>query len=285
MHLLLFGANGLVGTAIRRESEKRGVTIDAITRDRCDLAEPGAAAALIADADTCSAVVNAAAYTNVDGAESEPELAQAVNARAPGEMAEACANRDIPFLHFSTDCVFDGMADRPYREDDPTRPVSVYGQTKLAGERAVRQAGGRWAVVRVSWVFGAHGTNFPQIMLRLAREHGRVRVVGDQFAKPTPARGAAALALDMSVDLASSPDRAGLYHYAGDVAVSRAEFAREIFRTAGMDVTVEPIPTSEFPTPATRPLWAVLDTAKIETVFGIAAPNWRAELEHVIAAL
>lgn len=283
MRVLLFGATGLVGRAIRDEAAGRGIKLLTPGRARCDLATPGAPAAAILDAGALDGVINAAAYTAVDQAESAPDHARAVNARAPGEMAKACAQRSIPLVHFSTDSVFSGeAAGRAYLETDPANPRSTYGRTKLEGEAAVAAAGGCAAVLRVSWVFGAHGRNFPQIMLRLAREHGRVRVVHDQFAKPTPASGAASAALDVIDALMAEPSKAGLYHYAGDRPVSRADFAREIFEAASLDIPVEPIPSSAFPSAAPRPAWAVLDTHRIHSVFGIAPADWRCELDRVI---
>lgn len=285
MRLLLFGANGQVGTEIRLESARRGVTLEAVDRETCDLTQPGSAAALIERTEACDGVINAAAYTAVDKAESEAELAEAVNAYAPGEMAEACVARGIPLIHYSTDYVFAGDATTPYRENDPTGPLGVYGRSKLEGEARVLAAGGHAAIVRLAWVFSAHGGNFVKTMLRVGKERGHLRVVDDQIGKPTPAAPAARAALDMIAPLAADTLKSGIYHFSGDRALSWAAFAREIFEVADLDVTVEPITTAEYPTPAKRPAWSVLDTAKIENTFGIAAPDWRAELEHVIAAL
>ncbi|GAB4521615.1 MAG: dTDP-4-dehydrorhamnose reductase [Amphiplicatus sp.] len=283
MRVLLFGANGQVGTEIRRRAGG-DVAIVALDRARCDLREPGAPARAIT-AEACDAVVNAAAYTAVDRAESEPDLAARVNAEAPREMAVAAAAKGVPLVHLSTDYVFDGAAARPYREDDPVAPLGVYGATKLKGEEAVAAAGGAHAILRLSWVFSAHGSNFVKTMLRLARERPALRVVADQRGKPTPAAGAAEAALLAARALLADPAKTGLYHFAGDAPASWADFAEAIMAEAGLAVPVERIATADFPTPARRPKWSVLDTAKFERVFARPAPSWRAGLRAVVAEL
>ncbi|MBB5517218.1 dTDP-4-dehydrorhamnose reductase [Amphiplicatus metriothermophilus] len=283
MRVLLFGANGQVGTEIRRRAGG-DVAIVALDRARCDLSQAGAAARAI-EREACDAVVNAAAYTAVDRAESEPDLAGRINAEAPREMAEAAAAKRVPLIHLSTDYVFDGTASRPYREDDPVAPLGVYGATKLKGEEAVAAGGGAYAILRLSWVFSAHGSNFVKTMLRLARERPALRVVADQRGKPTPAADAAEAALLVARALLADPARSGLYHFAGDAPASWADFAEAIMAEAGLAVPVERIATADFPTPARRPAWSVLDTAKFERVFARPAPSWRAGLESVVAEL
>ena len=284
MRILLFGASGQVGYEAQRLAGGEGVTLVALDRAAADLTKPGEAARLIAETQ-CDAVINAAAYTAVDKAESEIDLAMAVNGVAPGEMAAACVAKGVPIIHFSTDYVFPGDASEPYTELDATGPQGAYGRTKLAGEEAVLGAGGAVAVLRLSWVFSGHGNNFVKTMLRLGRERGAVRVVADQTGKPTPASSAALAAFTAAKRLAADPSAAGLYHFAGDRAVSWADFAREIFDVAGMDVPVEAITTDQFPTPAKRPAWSVMDTSRFEAVFGRPAPNWRDELVRIIPAL
>ncbi|KCZ85702.1 dTDP-4-dehydrorhamnose reductase [Hyphomonas adhaerens MHS-3] len=284
MRILLFGASGQVGYEAQRLAAGEGITLVALDRAAADLTNPGEAARLIAETE-CDAVINAAAYTAVDKAESETDLAMAVNGVAPGEMAAACAAKGVPFIHFSTDYVFPGDAVEPYTELDATGPQGAYGRTKLAGEEAVLGAGGAAAVLRLSWVFSGHGNNFVKTMLRVGQERGSVRVVDDQIGKPTPASGAAQAAFAVAKRLVADPSVGGLYHFAGDRAVSWAGFAREIFEVAGLEVPVEPITTDEFPTPAQRPPWSVLDTSRFEAVFGRPAPDWRAELVRIIPAL
>jgi dTDP-4-dehydrorhamnose reductase len=285
MRLLVFGETGQVARELARVAASRGVAVEALGRGRADLADAAACAAAIEGAEV-DAVVNAAAYTAVDRAETEPELAHAVNGAAPGAMARACAGRGVPFLHVSTDYVFDGTPGRAWREDDPTGPLGVYGASKLEGERAVLAAGGRAAVLRTAWVFSAHGGNFVKTMLRLGAERERLRVVDDQIGSPTPARAIAEALVTMAGALAAGRGEGGVFHFGGQPAVSWAGFARAIFETKGGPApVVEAIPTSEYPTPARRPLNSVLDCGRIAAVFGIAQPDWRAGLADVIAEL
>lgn len=284
MRVLLFGPGGQVGTEIRRSALAAGAEVVPVGREICDLAASGAAARFI-EASACEAVINASGYTAVDKAESEPALAAAVNAEAPAEMARACAELGIPFVHFSTDYVFDGKAKRPYRETDETAPLGVYGKTKRDGETGVIAAGGAYAILRLSWVFSAHGANFVKTMLRLSAERDRLRVVADQTGKPTPAAGAAAAGLVVARALAGDPMRSGVYHFAGDAATTWADFASAIFKAAGRKTTVERITTVDYPTPAKRPAYSVLDTEKIEKTFELAAPSWKDGLRAVLRDL
>lgn len=284
MRVLVFGAGGQVGKETVRCARPAGADAVAVDRRTCDVAVPGAASAFIR-ASIPDAVINAAAYTAVDKAETEPDLAEAVNAAAPGEMARACAELGVPFVHLSTDYVFDGAASQPYRETDETGPLGVYGRTKLDGEKAVAAAGGAFAILRLSWVFSAHGANFVKTMLRLSGERDRVRAVADQTGKPTPASAAAAASLIAARALAADKSLSGVYHFAGDKQIVWADFARTIFDMAGRDVIVEPITTAEYPTPAKRPRYSVLDTRKFEETFGLAAPSWRDGLGAVLVDL
>lgn len=284
MRLLVFGAGGQVGTEIVRRAVARGHDVLAFARADLDLETKGAASAAVARL-APDAVVYAAAYTAVDRAESERERAHAVNAEAAGEIAAAAARLGAPLIHFSTDYVFDGEGCRPYLEEDATGPLSVYGQTKLEGERLVAAAGGPHAILRLSWVFSAHGGNFVKTMLRLGRERGAVRVVDDQRGRPTPAAAAAAAALAVLDALRRDRSCSGVYHFAGDAAVSWADFAEAIFAAARLPVSALRIPTTAYPTPARRPRFSVLDTTKILKTFGVAAPSWRAGLADVLAEL
>jgi len=278
--LLVFGRSGQVAAELAR------LVPDArfLDREQADLTDPDACAAAIRDSG-CAAVLNAAAYTAVDRAEAEPELAGAVNAAAPAAMARAAAGLGLPFLHISTDYVFDGTGARPWSEDDPTGPLGVYGATKLAGEQGVAAAGGQWAVLRTSWVFSAHGTNFVRTMLRLGAEREELRVVADQVGGPTPATGIASACLAMLGAMRADAARGGLYHFAGAPDTSWAGFAREIMAQAGLSCRIVEIPTADYPTPARRPANSRLDCTAILRDFGISRPDWRAGLAKVLQEL
>ena len=278
--LLVFGRTGQVAMELAR------LIPDArfVGRDEADLANPAACAGVIRAARP-AAVINAAAYTAVDRAETDAATARAVNAAAPGAMAAACAGLGVPFVHISTDYVFDGSGDAPRTEAAPTGPLGVYGATKLEGERAIAAAGGQWAVLRTSWVFSAHGSNFVKTMRRLGAERPRLTIVADQVGGPTPAAAIAAAVLTMARAMQADPALGGIHHFAGVPDVSWADFARAIFALSGMATEVEEIPTSAYPTPARRPLNSRLDCTAIARDFGIARPDWREGLVAVIEEL
>lgn len=285
MRILVFGETGQVARELVREAETRGIALVTLSRERADLAHPEACAAAVAATDA-DAVINAAAYTGVDRAETEPALARTVNADAPAAMARSCAARALPFLHVSSDYVFDGMPGRAWRENDLAAPLGAYGRSKLAGERAVAAAGGRHAILRTSWVFSAHGANFVKTMLRVGAERDQLRVVDDQIGGPTPARAIAAALLTMAETLAAGEGATGVFHFAGTPAVSWAEFAETIFEMrGGNSPRIERIPTSEYPLPAVRPFNSVLDCSRIRDAYGIEAPDWRAGLADVLEEL
>ena len=275
--LLVFGGGGQLGR------ELRGLAPDArfVGRDEADLRRPDSVASAIRGA-APAAVVNAAAWTAVDDAEDHPEDAHAVNAGAPGAMAAAAAGIGVPLVHVSTDYVFAGTGTRAHRPEDPTGPLGVYGASKLAGEQAIGAQGGVYAVIRTSWVFSAHGANFVKTMLRLAETRTQLRVVSDQVGGPTPAASLASACLSAAARLVKDPAAAGTYHFAGAPDISWADFARTIFREAGLPVQVEDIPTSEFPTRAPRPLNSRLDCTAFERTFGLGRPDWRAALRDVL---
>ncbi|MBD3680021.1 MAG: dTDP-4-dehydrorhamnose reductase [Rhodobacteraceae bacterium] len=277
--MLVFGRSGQVATELQRRAD-----VTAVGRDRCNLASPDACAAII-ESHRPRAVINAAAYTAVDRAEEEEALAQAINGAAPGAMAAACAKRGIPLIHISTDYVFDGSGTKPWAPTAPPAPQSAYGRTKLAGEEAVRAAGGCHAILRTSWVFSAHGSNFVKTMLRLADSRESLNVVADQIGGPTPARAIAEACLRIADQLTDDPAKSGTYHFSGAPDVSWYDFARVIFAEAGKDATVHPIPTSDYPTPASRPLNSRLDCRSTEDTFGIVRPDWRSMLGDVIKHL
>ncbi len=283
MRVLVFGQSGQVATELRALA-RGDVQITALSRKDVDLRHP----ALCAEAITThapDAVINAAAYTAVDKAEEEEALAQVINADAPGAMAKACAERGIPFVTLSTDYVFSGAGLQAWHPDDPTGPQGAYGRTKLAGEAAVRTAGGAAVILRTSWVVSAHGANFVKTMLRLGRERERLTIVADQIGGPTPAGPIAQACLSIARQLREAPGKAGTYHFSGAPDVSWADFAREIFAQAGLDCAVTDIPSSEYPTPAMRPLNSRLDCTSTEQTFGLKRPDWRVGLSDILADL
>ena len=280
MTLLIFGKTGQVA----QELARRAPDAQFAGRETADLTDPAACAALIRQLHP-SAVINAAAYTAVDKAESDAATAQLVNADAPAAMAAACAELGIPFVHISTDYVFDGSGDTARAEDAPTAPLGVYGQTKLDGERAVQAAAGQYAIMRTSWVFSAHGNNFVKTMLRFGAERDRLTIVADQIGGPTASADIAAAALSMAATMRADATKGGIYHFAGAPDVSWADFAREIFAQSDLAPEVVDIPTSDYPTPAQRPLNSRLHCAAISHDFGVARPDWRQSLALVIKEL
>jgi dTDP-4-dehydrorhamnose reductase len=256
----------------------------ALGRETVDLSDPKACATAIWT-HRPAAVINAAAYTAVDRAESEEGLATLINGTAPGTMASACAKLCIPFIQISTDYVFSGEGELPRRPEDPVAPLGAYGRSKLAGEDAVRAAGGIHAILRTSWVFSAHGHNFVKTMLRLGRTKHQLRVVGDQVGGPTPARAIAQACLSIANDLAIDPSKTGTYHLSGAPDTSWAGFAREIFAQDNMHVSVDEISSTDYPTPARRPLNSRLDCSATQAAFGVHRPDWRKALLGVFAEL
>ncbi len=279
MRIAVFGKTGQVAQELARHP---GTVL--MGRDIADFTDPDTVGR-VARAVEADAIVNAVAYTAVDKAEAEEETALLVNAESVAALARAAAERGLPFLHVSTDYVFDGQGDRPWEPTDPVAPLGAYGRTKLAGEEAVRAAGGAHVILRTSWVFSAHGANFVKTMLRLGAERDSLRIVADQVGGPTPASGIADALVTAAGKLAADPSLSGTYHYAGAPSVSWADFARVIFDEAGLIVHVEDIPTSDYPTPARRPLNSRLSCKTTEQAFGISPPDWRAALRDVIAAL
>ncbi|MGV6875739.1 dTDP-4-dehydrorhamnose reductase [Pseudochelatococcus sp. B33] len=279
MRILVFGRTGQVA----RELARRAPEATFLDRRQADLTDPAACAAAVRTS-AADVVINAAAYTAVDQAESEVATAHLVNADAPGAMARSAADLGIPFLHVSTDYVFDGSGTRAWQPPDAVAPLNAYGHSKLAGERAVREAGGAHIILRTSWVFSAHGANFVKTMLRLGAERSHLRIVADQIGGPTPAADIAASLLSLASALHEGA-RGGTHHYAGAPETSWVGFAREIFSQAGLSVDVEEISSAEYPTPARRPLNSRLDCTTLAADFGIPPPDWREGLAQVIADL
>ena len=238
-------------------------------------------------------IVNASAYTEVDLAESQVELAMKVNAASPGVMAEAARNFGAVFIHYSTDYVFDGEGDKPYKESDPANPLNVYGRSKLKGEENIAQAGDAYLILRTSWVYGSRGNGFVNKVLGWARKNKTLKIVSDQVSSPTWARTLAeftsrALVLSGADLLESVRERRGIYHVACSGYTSRYEWAKQIIandpnRTEQLVQTIEPALTSEFPTPAVRPPFSALDCTRFEETFGLQLPDWNATLKLAMA--
>ena len=289
MRILLLGGNGQLGRELRRSLAPLGELVVA-TRDGVDadaaanFDDPTALAAMVRGSGA-DVVVNAAAYTAVDKAEADADAAFRVNSEAPGAIARACARIDALLVHYSTDYVFDGSASRPYREDDATAPLGVYGTSKLAGEDAIRASGARHAILRTAWVYASHGRNFLLTMLRLANERDELRVVADQIGAPTPAAWIADATADL---IRRGVAESGTWHLVTSGQVSWHGFASAIMEDAhalGLlerMPTVVPITTAEFPTPARRPAYSVLDTTRLHDDFGIVPPAWRGELRATL---
>ena len=296
MTILLLGKDGQVGWQLQRSLAPHGPVV-ACARAQCNLSDPEQIRSVVRRVRP-SVIVNATAYTAIDKAESETELAHRINAEAPGILAEEAAMLGALLVHYSTDCVYDGSKASPYVETDPTAPQSVYGRSKLAGEEAIRAVGGRSLIFRTSWVFGARGDNFVKTILRLAREKDSLDVVDDQIGSPTPA---ALIATVTGVVLAmvrhGQPEKMAkneIYHLAAAWPVSRCEFARTIVGLAGQmpgfNLRLKPeaihtITTAEYPTPARRPANSRLDCTRLETDFGLQMPDWQAYLERMLQLL
>ena len=280
MNALVFGSTGQVAQELRRHLPDARF----LSRAAADLNDPQACADVILALDA-HVVINAAAYTAVDKAESDEDTALRVNGLAPAAMARAAATRGIPFLHLSTDYVFNGSGTAPWHPDDTAEPLGAYGRTKLAGEHGIHAAGGSCAILRTSWVFSAHGANFVKTMLRLGKTKQSLAVVADQIGGPTAAGDIAAALLAMARLLQNGQGAPGTYHFSGAPDVSWADFAREIFRQAKLPTKVMDIPSEAYPTPARRPQNSRLDCTTTETVFGVSRPDWRNSLTKVLKDL
>ncbi|NDW01312.1 dTDP-4-dehydrorhamnose reductase [Salipiger sp. PrR002] len=282
MKVLVFGKTGQLAMELARRAGN--VTLEMHGRETADFSDPVACAALVAASDA-DAVINAVAYTAVDKAEEEEALATCVNGDTPGAIARACAEKGLPFVHVSTDYVFDGSGEAPFTADHPTAPLGAYGRSKLKGEEAVRAAGGAFVILRTSWVVSAHGKNFVKTMLRLGAERDRLTIVADQIGGPTSAADIADACLEIARQLAEDPAKSGTYQFSGAPDVSWASFARGIFDQAGITCEVTDIPSSAYPTPAKRPLNSRMNNSATEAAFGIARPQWRDGLREILADL
>jgi dTDP-4-dehydrorhamnose reductase len=282
MRVLVFGQTGQVARELMARAPA-DMVLTTLGRDKADLSDPAACAAVVQGA-KADAIINAAAWTAVDDAEAAEDAATVVNAAAPTAMAQAAADRGLPFLHISTDYVFDGAGSTPFTPDHPTAPLGAYGRSKCAGEEGVRAAGGPHLILRTSWVVSAHGRNFVRTMLRLGATRPDLGVVADQTGGPTPA-AAIADALFVAARAMADGAAGGTHHFAGTPDITWAGFARAIMATASLPCEIRDIPSSAYPTPARRPANSRLDCTSLQAAFGIARPDWQAGLEAIVAEL
>ena len=295
MNILLLGKGGQVGWELQRSLSVLGqvTALDFDSQDHCgDFANPEGVRDTVRRLRP-QVIVNAAAHTAVDKAESEPELARLLNATTPGVLAEEAARLGAWLVHYSTDYVFDGSGDRPWTEDDATGPLSVYGATKLEGEQLIQQAGCQHLILRTSWVYAARGGNFAKTMLRLAQERERLTVIDDQWGAPTGAELIADVTAHAIAQTRQQPGKAGIYHLAPAGETTWHAYAKYVIAQASQAqpaikikaTEIAPIPTSTYPTSARRPHNSRLDTRKLQTHFGLALPPWQHGVRRMLAEI
>lgn len=291
MRIAVTGTTGQLARSLLACAPAAGVEVVAIGRPALDLAQPGNARAVLAGAQA-DCIVNAAAYTAVDRAESEPDLAMAINGTGAGALAAAAATLGLPLIQISTDYVFDGALSRPWREDDATGPLGAYGRSKLAGEEAVAAAGDNHAILRTAWVHSPYGANFVKTMLRLAESRDELGVVADQIGSPTYAPDLAQAVIAIAKALVEQPrDTAlrGIFHAAGSGETSWAGLAQAVFAASaqlgGPSARVRPIATTEYPTPARRPANSRLDCSLLAARYGLRLPHWQDSVQACVAEL
>jgi dTDP-4-dehydrorhamnose reductase len=286
--ILLFGARGQLGRELAAAAAAANIYVGGPGRDEIDIADPKAVGDAIARRQP-DLVINAAAYTKVDRAESEPQAAWRANAIGPKVLAEATDKAGIPIVHISTDYVFDGTKDGPYREDDPIAPLGVYGQSKAAGEAAVRKAAPRHLIVRTAWLYSRHGSNFAKTMIRLAAERDELKVVADQFGSPTAAADLAHAIVGIAPRLVEPGMPCGTFHLAGDGATSWFGFAARIVeeqaRITRRRPKLTPIATADHPTAARRPKNSALDSDRFAEAFGVRLGAWQDSVAPTVAAI
>lgn len=291
MKVLVIGSSGQLARSLVEEASNKDMTLDAMGRAELDLEHPDIVKRLCAIKKP-DVVVNAAAYTAVDRAESEPDRAMAVNADGVEQLASFCEQYSIPLVHISTDYVFDGSNIEPYSEADPVYPLGVYGRSKLEGERRVAKACSRHIILRTAWVFSPFGNNFVKTMLRLARTGNEISVVADQIGNPTYAPHLAQAILSLVYRIIKEPSNSeiwGIFHATAAGEASWYDFACEIFRQAEKfgqpAIKIHPISSAQYPTPATRPANSRLDCSKLHQVFGLKLPDWREGTTQCVSAL
>lgn len=277
--ILVFGRTGQVATELQPMSD-----VVALGREQADLTNPSACKQVIFD-HAPSSVINAAAYTAVDRAEENETIATTINGNAPAAIAQACAKLGIPLVHISTEYVFDGGGTKPWMPTDREFPQNAYGRSKLVGEQAIRDSGAIYAILRTSWVVSAHSSNFVRTMLRLSETRNALSVVCDQVGGPTPAHDIAAACLSMVTQLQRDPRKSGIFHFSGAPNVSWFDFAVEIFEQTDRRVSLSPVQTEEYITPAKRPLNSRLDCSTTKETFSIPQPDWRVGLKYILEKL
>ena len=290
MNIAIIGSNGQLGWELVRKAGRRGMQVLALDYPEIDIGDPASIDSRM-NSRQIDQIINAAAYTAVDQAESEPQAALAVNRDGPANLAKKCRDRHIPLIHVSTDYVFDGTKKGAYLEEDPVAPLGVYGESKAAGEAEVRKHLPRHIILRTAWLCGVHGHNFVKTILRMGREKDTLRVVSDQFGCPTFAADLAEAILEVVRQVEKNESvKWGTYHYCGAGKTTWHDFAKAIFEIAGQYEkfavkNVVPISTAEYPTTVKRPANSVMDCAKIERHFGIRPRPWRESLAEMIEQL
>jgi dTDP-4-dehydrorhamnose reductase len=289
MKILILGCNGQLGLCLKDQLQNSEHTVVYASRDQIDVSDFEATANKILEIKP-NILINATAYTAVDKAEEEPQTANIINCLAISKVANICSKLGCWLIHVSTDYVFDGKSSSPYRENDYTAPQSVYGETKLGGERAIQSSGCNYLIIRTAWLFSEYGNNFLKSMLRLGSERHELNIVGDQIGCPTYAQDIAKSIVTILPFLDLKGSSSGIYHYCGDKPCSWYEFARAIFLEAELQGLKTPsyvksITTADYPTPAIRPAYSVLDCSAIESCFSITRSNWRDGIKIVIDRL
>ncbi len=290
MKLLLFGNKGQVGREIEELAQTKSIKFFGFDIDTLDITNQEAVKAVFAKYTDVDVVINAAAYTAVDKAEDEPEQAYVVNCDAVKNLAVACREYNIPLLHISTDYVFSGKTNKPYKEDDPTEPLGIYGKSKLAGDQTLINTWEKHVIIRISWVFGRYGNNFVKTILRLAQERESLNIVSDQYGCPTPAADIARVLLEIAKQIYNGNEKCGIYHYCGEPATTWYEFATKIIELGHNKFNfklkhLNKITTAEFPTKVVRPQNSELEVKKIIQDYNIERHPWVDYLTQVIAEI